>query len=74
MQDGGISYRALVGDTTVACWFTWEALQDVNPEFSQETPMNQFLASQDQLLAIARDKILKGHTAGTVVHIGKNDV
>lgn len=74
MQDGGVSFRAFVDGVTVACWFTWEALQDVDPGLTQETPLNQFLASQDRLLDIAKEKILQGQVTNGVVHISKDDV
>lgn len=74
MQDGGISYRATVDGATVACQFTWEALQDVNPAHTEEQPMSQFLFSQRQLLGIAEAKIRGGNVANGVVRVQASDV
>lgn len=74
LQDGGVSYRAVVDGVTVACQFTWEALQDINPAHTQENPMNQFFLSKNQLLSIAKAKILTGDVANGVVIIRKSDV
>ena len=73
-QEGGISYRAIVDGVTVACQFTWEALQDVNPAHTQEQPMNQFLFSQGQLLAIAEAKIRAGNVTNGIIHVRASDV
>ncbi|WP_043359206.1 DUF1488 family protein [Methyloversatilis universalis] len=74
MQDGGISYRATVDGVTVACQFTWEALQDVNPEFTLDQPINQFNFSAERLLAIAEKKIRNGGIVNGVVLVNTGDL
>ncbi|PZU55464.1 MAG: hypothetical protein DI561_02005 [Thauera sp.] len=74
MQDGGISYRATVDGVTVACQFTWEALQDVNPEFTLDQPINQFNFSAERLLAIAEKKIRNGGIVNEVVLVNTGDL
>lgn len=74
MQDGGISYRATVDGSTVACQFNWEALQDVNPAHTEEQPMNQFHFSQGELLAIAEAKIRAGNVVNGIIHVRESDL
>ena len=50
MQDGGISSKAVVDGETVACWFSMEALQDIDPALTQTQPIDQFEASMSVLL------------------------
>lgn len=74
MQDGGISYRAIVDGATVACQFTWEVLQDVNPELTEEQPINQFNSSADLLRAIADQKIRSGGVVNGIVRVSTSDL
>lgn len=72
--DGGISYRALVDGESVACMFSMEALQDVNPELSNLDSHSQFEASKPYLLQIAERKILSNGVENGVVRIFSADV
>jgi len=73
-EDGGISFRALVDDQTVACKFSMEALQDVNPEYSMASPSEQFESSKPILLQIAEKKVRAGDVSNGVVHIFTRDL
>lgn len=73
-DDGGVSFRAYVDEKLVACRFTWEALQDVDPENREADAMSQFEANKDKLLGVAQQMILDGRTAGGVVVIHSSDV
>lgn len=73
-EDGGISFRAKVDGETVACKFSWEALQDVEPANRLEEPMEQFEANQTLLLGIAEEKIRNGEVTDGVVGIFTADV
>ncbi len=73
LSDGGVSYRAVCDGQKIACWFSWEALQDVDPHRTQLAPMEQFEASRDQLLGMARQKIEQGSVINGVVEITLED-
>ena len=73
-EDGGISYRAIVDGKTVACKFSTEALQDVNPDLTMSNPADQFESSKARLLEIAERKISAGKIADGVVHIFTRDL
>lgn len=73
LSDGGISCRVMCDGQKIACWFTWEALQDVDPQYTRLEPMEQFEASRDQLLGIAREKIERGSVVNGVVEITRED-
>ena len=73
-EDGGISYRALVDGETVACKFSTEALQDVNPDLTMSSSAVQFESSQARLLEVADKKIRSGHVVDGVVHIFTHDL
>lgn len=73
-EDGGISYRALVDGKTVACKFSTEALQDVNPDLTMSSSADQFESSMARLLDVAERKIRAGHVVDGVVHIFTRDL
>lgn len=73
-NDGGISFKALVDGQVVACKFSMEALQDVNPEFAAASPEDQFQASKSRLLAIAETKIRAGKVSNGCVQVFTNDL
>ena len=73
-EDGGISFRAKVDEQTVACKFSMEALQDVNPSLTMAAPIKQFEASQGVLLAIAEKKIRAGKVENGVVRVFTQDL
>ena len=73
-EDGGISFRAIVDGQTVACKFSSEALQDVDPNLTMSSSEDQFEASKSTLLQVAENKIRKGAVANGVVHIFTADL
>ena len=73
-QDGGLSVRAIVDGSPIACHFSMEALQDVNPALTEAPPTEQFEASRERLLSIAESKIRSGAIANGVVHVRAGDV
>ena len=73
-EDGGISFRALVDEQTVACKFSREALQDINPDLTMMSPADQFEASKSRLLAVAAKKIRAGMVANSVVQVFTQDL
>lgn len=73
-EDGGISFRAIVDGQTVACKFSMEALQDVDPSLTTASPAAQFEQSKSVLLSIAEKKIRAGHVSNGIVHVFTADV
>lgn len=73
-EDGGLSVRALVDGETVACQFTVEALEDVNPDLTMSDREAQFAASKNYLLRVAEQKIRAGEVVNGVVQIKSVDV
>lgn len=72
--EGGVSYRIKVGDKSMFCRMTLEALRIIDPENGEIDPMSQFQASKTTLLAIAEQKIRKGQIEDTVVWVTGEDV
>lgn len=73
-EDGGISFRAMVDGQPVACKFSMEALQDVNPNLTMAAPIEQFEARRSALLAVAEKKIRTGKVANGVVTVFTQDL
>jgi hypothetical protein len=73
-ENGGISFRALVGDVTITCKFSMEILQDVNPDLTLASSDKQFEASKSALLAVAEKKIRAGLISNNVVQIFTGDL
>ena len=73
-EDAGISFRVLVDGQTVACKFSMEALQDINPDLTMMSPADQFEASKSRLLAVAAKKIRAGMVANSVVQVFTQDL
>ncbi len=73
-QDGGISYRVKIDGETVACEFTMEVLQDIEPSKTDLPAIHQFEASQNSLLDMAQEKISKGLIVNGVVLITTSDL
>jgi len=74
VSDAGISYRARVDGKYVACHFSPECLEDVDPTLTTETPMSQFESSMSRLLEITEKKIRAGQIDGGIVHIFTADL
>jgi hypothetical protein len=56
----GISFEAALDGSTVVCFVTSEALQDIDPSRAQCSPEEQFTANRSAFEGIARRKILAG--------------
>ena len=73
-NDGGISFKAVVDGKTVACKFSMEVLQDVEPSLSMSSQETQFESSKQKLLQIAERKIREGKVINGVVNIFTADL
>lgn len=59
-EDEGVLFLAHVDGRKIQCHFTFEALEDIDPDSLQEDPLEQFEAHKLKLLSIAEDKLLRG--------------
>lgn len=59
-EDDGVLFLAKVDGRHVQCYFTYEALEDIEPDSLQEDPLQQFESHKLKLLSIAENKLLKG--------------
>jgi len=59
-EDGGVLFLAKVDGRQIQCHFTYEALEDIDPDTLQVNPLEQFESHQLKLLSIAEMKLLKG--------------
>jgi Protein of unknown function (DUF1488) len=73
-EDGGVIYFATVDGKAVKCHFTFEALQDVDPDNLHGNPMEQFQAHKLKLLAIAQEKIEKGLGHDGLINVFTSDI
>ena len=61
MQDGGIKYPAKVDGQDHLCYFSYEVLEDIDPEAIFGDALAHFAKHQLKLLSIAEYKIFSGH-------------
>lgn len=73
-EDGGVVYSAQVDGKVIKCHFSFEALQDVDPDNLHGDPLKQFEAHRLVLLSAAEAKIVRGLVSGDTVNIYTNDV
>jgi hypothetical protein len=73
-QDGGVTYPALLDDQKLACHFSYEALDDVEPEGILGDALGHFKNHQLKLLSIAELKILGGHAHDGSIQIFSSDL
>lgn len=68
----GINFEAMVDGEKVICSVSIEALQDINPQNSQDAAKQQFIENRSMFEAIAREKIQAG--GKSPILIGDSDV
>lgn len=73
-QDDGVLFPAQVDGRPILCHFSFEALEDIDPDSLQEDPIQQFEAHKLKLLSIAEAKLLKGLSIGDRLSIFTSDL
>jgi hypothetical protein len=73
-EDDGVLFLARVDGRSVQCHFTYEALEDIDPDSLQDDPLAQFESHQLKLLSIAEAKLLKGLAIGDRLGVYTNDL
>ena len=74
LENGDISYPALLNGNPLKCSFSFEALQDLDPEVIETNALQLFKNHQLKLLSIAEQKILNGHAVYGAVHLFSHDL
>ncbi|QWE30367.1 DUF1488 family protein [Polynucleobacter sp. Adler-ghost] len=74
LKTGDISYPAILDGKAFKCSFSYEALQDLDPEGVEKNTLQLFKTHQLKLLSIAEQKILNGHTVDGAVHLFSHDL
>lgn len=74
LENGDVSYPALLDDKPLKCSFSYEALQDLDPDGVDTNALQLFKNHQLKLLSIAEQKILNGHAVDGAVHLFSHDL
>ncbi len=74
LDNGDVSYPAILDGKPLKCSFSYEALQDLDPEDVETNALQLFANHQLKLLSIAEQKILNGHAIDSAVHLFSHDL
>lgn len=74
LENGDVSYPAMLEGKPLKCNFSYEALQDLDPDGVETNALQLFKTHQLKLLSIAEKKILNGHTVDGAVHLFSHDL
>ena len=74
LENGDVSYPTMLEGKPLKCSFSYEALQDLDPEGVETDALQLFKTHQLKLLSIAEQKILNGHAIDGAVHLFSHDL
>lgn len=74
LESGDVSYPAILDGKPLQCSFSYEALQDLDPDGVETNALQLFTNHQLKLLSIAEQKILNGHAVDGAVHLFSHDL
>lgn len=74
MENGNVSYPAMLDGKPLQCSFSYEALQDLDVDGIEEDALKLFENHQLKLLSIAEQKITKGYVVNGAVHLFSHDL
>jgi len=74
LSNGDVSYPVMLDSKPFKCSFSYEALQDLDPEGIEKNALQLFKTHQLKLLSIAEQKILNGHAVDGAVHLFSHDL
>ena len=74
LENGDVSYPAMLEGKPLKCSFSYEALQDLDPDGVETNALQLFKTHQLKLLSIAEKKILNGHAVDGAVHLFSHDL
>jgi hypothetical protein len=64
----------MLNGKALKCSFSYEALQDLDPDSIETNALKLFKTHQLKLLSIAEQKILNGHAIDGAVHLFSHDL
>ena len=73
-EDGGVEFPATVNMENIICYFSYECLEDLDPEDLIGDALVHFTKHQLKLLSIAENKLLQGHAHSGRIEIYSNDL
>jgi hypothetical protein len=73
-SDGGVSFPALLDGKMIMCHFSYEVLDDIEPDEILGDALVHFKNHQLKLLSIAEQKILGGHAHDGQIQIFSSDL
>ena len=73
-EDGGVLHPAKVDGQDLVCHFSYELLEELDPDNLKSDSMAQFESHKFRLLSIAEQKILRGLSHNGVVNIFTSDL
>ena len=74
LENGDVSYPAMLDGKTLKCSFSYEALQDLDPDGIETNALQLFKNHQLKLLSITEQKVLNGHAVDGAVHLFSHDL
>ncbi|MGV0962741.1 MAG: DUF1488 family protein [Polynucleobacter sp.] len=74
LENGDVSYPAMLEGKPLKCSFSYEALQDLDSDGVETNALQLFKTHQLKLLSIAEQKILNGHAIDGAVHLFSHDL
>ncbi len=73
-SDGGVEFLAKLDKKDVICYFSYEALEDIDLDVVMGDALAHFSKHQLKLLSIAENKLLHGHAHSGRIEIYSNDL
>lgn len=74
LGNGDVSYPAILDGKPLKCSFSYEALQDLDPNGVETNALQLFNNHQLKLLSIAEQKILNGYAVDGAAHLFSHDL
>jgi hypothetical protein len=74
LENGDVSYPAMLDGKALKCSFSYEALQDLDPDSVEVNAIQLFKTHQLKLLSIAEQKILNGYVVDGALHLFSHDL
>jgi hypothetical protein len=74
LENGDVSYPAMLDGKSLKCTFSYEALQDLDVDGVETNALQLFKNHQLKLLSIAEQKILNGHAIEGAIHLFSHDL
>jgi len=73
-ESQSVIYSAMLDGRPLACHFSYELLEDLDPDSLLGDPLEHFAKHQLKLLSIAEQKILNGHAHNGKIEIYSGDL